>query len=158
MVRSTCKVVVRLKPKDDPLDTAVQCIDNTAVCILSVIRRAAITSAIAFTSPKRPLCVLQEPTLLVRKGTDDDGLYQVRKPQLQVVNVLICLQCSFGLVARQVCRDRFLPYYQTYAGLISIHTHIVIVLLWSVLQFNFTRVLNATSQGYTHEVCAMSSR
>ncbi|DBB13877.1 hypothetical protein WJX82_005698 [Trebouxia sp. C0006] len=67
MVRSTCKVVVRLKPKDDPLDTAVQCIDNTA-----------------------------EPTLLVRKGTDDDGLYQ----------------------------------------------------------FNFNRVLNATSQGYTHEVCA----
>lgn len=32
MVRSTCKVVVRLKPKNDPLDTAVQCIDNTAVC------------------------------------------------------------------------------------------------------------------------------
>jgi len=159
MVRSTCKVVVRLKPKDDPLDTAVQCIDNTAVCILSVIRRAAITSAIAFTSPKRPLCVLQEPTLLVRKGTDDDGLYQVRKSQLQVVNVLICYKCSFGLIARQICRDHFLSYCQTYADLISKHTpHIVIVLLWSLMQFNFTRVLNATSQGYTHEVCAMSSR
>ena len=51
MVRSTCKVVVRLKPKDDPLDTAVQCIDNTAVCVFSVMYRAAITSAIAFTSP-----------------------------------------------------------------------------------------------------------
>ena len=34
MVRSTCKVVVRLKPKDDPLDTAVQCIDNIAVGLL----------------------------------------------------------------------------------------------------------------------------
>ena len=31
MVRSTCKVVVRLKPKQDPLDTAVQCIDNATV-------------------------------------------------------------------------------------------------------------------------------
>ncbi len=79
MVRSTCKVVVRVKPKDDPLDTAVQCIDNTAVCVFSVMCRAVITSAIAFTSPKRLLCVLQEPTLLVRKGADDDGLYQVRK-------------------------------------------------------------------------------
>lgn len=159
MVRSTCKVVVRLKPKDDPLDTAVQCIDNTAVCVFSVMYRAAITSAIAFTSPKRPLCVLQEPTLLVRKGTDDDGLYQVRKPQLQVVNAVICLQCSFGLIARQNCRGDCLPYCQLYADLISIHTpHIVIVLMWSLMQFNFTRVLNATSQGYTHEVCAMSSR
>lgn len=121
MVRSTCKVVVRLKPKDDPLDTAVQCIDNTAVCVFSVMCRAVITSAIVFTSPQRPLCVLQEPTLLVRKGADDDGLYQVRKPLLQDVNVLICLQCSLRLTAGQYCRDHFLPYYQTYAGLITIH-------------------------------------
>ena len=120
--------------------------------------RAVITSAIAFNSPERLLCVLQEPTLLVRKGADDDGLYQVRKTQLQVLNVLICLRCSIGLIAGQSCRDHFLPYCQTYAGLIVLHVpHIVIVLLWSVLQFNFTRVLNATSQGYTHEVCSMSS-
>ncbi len=31
MVRSTCKVIVRLKPKADELDDAVQCIENPEV-------------------------------------------------------------------------------------------------------------------------------
>ncbi|KAK9818001.1 hypothetical protein WJX72_005592 [[Myrmecia] bisecta] len=47
MVSSTCKVVVRLKPKRDPTDDAVQCIEN-----------------------------IENPTLLIKKGIDEDGLYQ----------------------------------------------------------------------------------
>ena len=68
MVRSTCKVVVRLKPKDDPLDTAVQCIDNTAVCVFSVMYRAAITSAMRLLRPSDHSVSCRSPHCLLEKA------------------------------------------------------------------------------------------
>ena len=140
MGRSTCKVVVRLKPKDDPLDTAVQAIDNSAVIMSLVLSRSFICAASAATEEA---VRLQNPTLLVKKGTDDEGLYQV-----------CCIRLTASLSRfpnRQTSYDRYLctvtviieacgPAYSSNKFAATLTLSCIAVQLYQSPECNFTRL------------------
>ena len=50
-------------------------------------------------------CFLQEPTLLVKKGTDEDGLYQVNALTLRSLRVPFAQRPYSNHVARSLCHQ-----------------------------------------------------